>query len=119
MLALNKGCIRENSKYGWKKTRKMRVVEKMSTHLVKPVLVQFLFAEIYPYVDSFADFCYEPKHNLSLGVSRMLKEFLRNILNDDNRITDTSETDCQTYRTVEEVRLAFFPTVNLFLANLQ
>lgn len=45
----------------------------MLIHSVEPILDGFSFVGIHPSVDIYEMFRFEPKHNLSLGVSRFLK----------------------------------------------
>lgn len=101
------------------KREKLRELGEMSMHPVKPILVRFLFVGIYPSVDVYPIFCFEPMHNLYFDVSRMLKVCLWNMLGDDNRITDATGTGSQTYKTYKRVRLTILSTVNWSLAGFQ
>lgn len=59
----------------------------MSMHPVKPTLNRFTVFGIHTGVDIYAIFCFVPKHNLSLGVNRILYELLKIMFRDHNRIT--------------------------------
>lgn len=67
---------------------------KNSMQKVPPVLVSFPKLAIHPSVDMYAVFRYEPMHNLSLGVSNILKLLLFTIVKDCYR---TSKSICTMY----------------------
>lgn len=50
--------------------------EKMSMHPTESVLIDFSFAEVHSYRGVRSIFRFEQMHNLCLGVSRTLQEYV-------------------------------------------
>lgn len=62
-------------------------LEEISLKSLSPFIVDFSFAGMHGSVDIYEWFKFEPMHNLSLGIRRMLKECLWNLLSDETRKT--------------------------------
>lgn len=99
------------------KEEKLRVLGEISMHLFKPILVRFPFGETHPSVDIYAIFRFEPMQILSLGVIRMLKECLWNMLSDDIITTNALRTVSQPCKTFQAVECTILSSVDQFLAD--
>lgn len=67
-------------------------LDEMSMLLVESVIVSFPFSKIHYCVDVYFIFRFTLMRNIFLGISRSLKEYSWNILNDDFRNSDAVRT---------------------------
>lgn len=70
------------------------------------VLVDFSFAGIRAGVDVYALFQFEPMHESSVGISRILKVHLRNMLSNETRKTSVLQSACDLPYSYEAVDCA-------------
>lgn len=80
----------ENAAAG--KRENLWVLEEISMHPVKPIIVRFSFVGVHPCVGIYAIYCLETMHSFSFCVRKVLKECLWNILADDKRATNAAES---------------------------
>lgn len=76
----------------------------MSMPSTLPVLSSFTMMGIHPRVDNYSIFCVEPIRNISLGVSRILKECTVSILRDDTRTTSAIQLQSGADHTFKRLR---------------
>ena len=93
--------------------------KKLSMIPVPPVLNSFPFVGIHPSVDIYAIFGFEPMHNLSLGISKLLKECTVSYLKDDKRVRTSIETLSGEGRNVSLIRKSILSLLNCFLREVQ
>lgn len=104
----------------WQKSpEKLWVLVKVWKHLIRPILVLFPFVETHSRVDKHAIFCYEPMHSLFSGVSRMLKEYLWNMLSNDNKLRDAAGFGSRSCKSVKWTIVTVLSTVKQILADSQ
>lgn len=71
----NEGLLHECLADGGVALQSLKLVYDCSLVSLEQIPVDFLFAEIYFSVKEYSIFGFEPMNNLSLGVSRLLKEY--------------------------------------------
>ena len=94
-------------------------LEDLSMHSLPPVLSKFPHAGIHPCVDSYSIFRFEPLHNFSLGVSKLIKECASDLLRDEKRFTSNITKKDGTARSFSQVRKKILHTVNRFLQEVE
>lgn len=107
------------SKYNLVKTQGNQQLKGRSTLLVEPVFVPLSFSEILLCFNVFSVFCFEPMHNLSLGVCCLVKRRMRNMLNNDSRIFSALETAVETLRSFNILRRIAPTTLNYIMADFR
>lgn len=94
-------------------------IEKMSLMSLSHVFVDFPSVGIHASVNVYASFRFGSMHNLSLEISRALKECLWNLLRDKTRNTGTIQSTCDFPKSFNAVKSAAVPPINWFLASSQ
>lgn len=92
----------------------MKLLDEMSVVPGDPDLVSVPFARIHEGVDVYVIFRFEPLHNLSLGVSRLLKKFICNMLGDKSRETGAMKTRSGINTSPEAVEALILSPLNMF-----
>lgn len=82
---------------------------------LSPVLPNVLFAGAYLTVDIYSIFRYEPMHSLSLGVGRMLNEYIVYSLGDDRRLSSAMRRQNGNMRLFKSIKHTVLLTLNAFL----
>ena len=87
----------------------------LSMHPILPVFADFPFVGIHESVDIYSIFDYDPMHVLSLGISRLLKECLWELLDDSNRKTSALRTSNGSKKTYKAAKRFVLQSMNHFL----
>lgn len=80
-------------------------------------LFQFPFVGIYPSVDIYSIFCFEPVPNTSLRVCRLLKVCSYSILSDESKETVAIRTGSAAYKAFKTVKSTVFSIIHQFISD--
>lgn len=86
---------------------------------IPPILSQFPCMSLHPSVDIYTLFRYEPMHNLSLGISKLLKECCVYMLKDTERSSPAMCTMAGLPRSFNTIRKEILHCLNKLLRNVQ
>lgn len=97
----------------------MEDLKQFSMLSIPPVLSAFPMIGVHPCVDIYDIFRFEPMHNLSLGVSKMLKDCATIMLRDENRTSPAMITSSGAPRTFKHIRRSVLHALNDFLCDVE